>query len=341
MYFPLFPYSTLILRLIAIGIRIALSSNNLLLIWVGIEVNLLSFIPLISASNNNQETEARVKYFLIQAVRSGVFLFTIASILNKYKLTLPIDVAQILLFLSIRIKAGIAPCYFWFPQVINAMNWLMCLLLSTTQKFIPLLLIFNLILVWSPYLLLSVCVLNRLVGSIGGLNQTQIRPLLAYSSIGHISWIVTIRAFSSASRFSYFSIYILITSRIILLIISTHKTNTGQFNISILNTSNATLLLILSFLSLAGLPPLLGFFPKWLVISYLSSVSPLFIAILMSGSLVTLFYYLLIFFSRNLNSMKNIKTTTKTYTLPFIASISISSILLLITIYALARINKS
>ncbi len=296
----------------------AISSNRWLLIWVGLELNLLSFIPLISASSINQETEASVKYFLVQAIGSATLLFILAA----YKLQKPL--IDTIMFMALALKAGMAPCYRWFPQVIASMDWFICLLLSTIQKLAPLLLLFGLINRWNSILLTTICFINRLVGGAGGLNQTQIRPLLAYSSIAHISWITAARAMIVVTALSYLFIYIVITIRIIALIMNISKTSTGQYNISLLISGSSILIMALSFLSLAGLPPLLGFLPKWIVMSLLSPTFPLLTAILILGSLITLFYYLLVVFSSNLNIMKRtiLSPTAQTQNLTLTLSVS-------------------
>lgn len=85
---------------------------------------------------------------------------------------------------------GIFPFHFWFPGVIAGLPWLSCLFLSTWQKVGPLFLIISLLEVnLITWLLLTFCVVasgSRLLGGLGGINQTQVRALLAYSSIGHL-----------------------------------------------------------------------------------------------------------------------------------------------------------
>lgn len=335
MIWTFLPYTILILSFMTTGIIMVLSSNNWLFLWIGLELNLLSFIPLISASSRNQETEASVKYFLVQAVSSGLLLFTITA-LKPDRL-----VMQTLLLIGLSIKAGMAPCYFWFPQVIASIDWLICFFLSTIQKFNPLFLLFSLVFGWAPLLILVICSTNRLVGGLGGLNQRQIRPLLSYSSIGHISWIVTSRTFMLSLRLCYFLVYLIITRSIILTIINITKTTTGQFNMTFQTPSGLSLFIILSFLSLAGLPPLLGFFPKWIVVSLLFQTSPLLRSILIIGSMVTLFYYLLVFFSSNVNTLKRVTLTFASQTQSLTSGLAILSLwLIFIILSALVILNK-
>ena len=307
MLFPILPYSTLILRTLTAGIIIVLTSNNWLLLWVGLELNLISFIPIISSSQSNQR-EARVKYFLVQAVGSGLMLTRIIIILVNRIIRFYHLIPNFILLIRLLIKTGIAPCHFWFPQVIIRLRWVLSLILTTIQKISPLFIILFLISLWTPLILILLCTLNRIIGGIGGLNQTQIRSLIAYSSIGHLSWIIGVGILLPVSGLIYFSLYVLITSTLIIFIISLNKSSTNQFNMSILIPQHLSLVLTINLLSLAGLPPLIGFFPKWMAIRILSNFSPVIVVILISGSLINLFYYLLIFFSITINTLKSSKT---------------------------------
>lgn len=330
MTLPLLPYLSLMLSLLFSSIVLLISSNNWLFMWVGLELNLIAFIPLISCTTNNQEVEARVKYFLVQAVRSGVLLFTLIINSSLLPHTPSTAHSSLILLLCLTIKAGMAPCFFWFPQVINSINWFTCLILSTLQKFNPLFLLFTLLFSWSTILVLIICAINRAVGGVGGLNQTQIRALLAYSSIGHMSWILAASGVSSSLSLSYLAIYILLTASIILIIIQLSKVRTNQFRVFLSSSLKLNAAILLSLLSLAGLPPLLGFFPKWSVMSLLSPISMFLVRVLVLGSLITLFYYLSVFFLRNIRRVKSTKPLY--FTQLFSSSLIFSSSMILVLI---------
>jgi NADH-ubiquinone oxidoreductase chain 2 len=136
------------------------------------------------------------------------------------------------------------------------------------------------------------------VGGVGGLRQTRIRPLLAYSSINHIGWIVSVRTCSCTIAIIYLTIYIFTTTLIVLTI--------NYFNRSSLETGvfllDAPQFYKLWFsaliMSLAGVPPFIGFFPKWATFVALTEAGLWAPAIaLLIGSLIALFYYLNITFS--------------------------------------------
>lgn len=257
----------------------ALSANHWVLVWLSLELNIISFLPIINSYNWNQEQEACLKYLLFQALGSRILL--LSSINTNLSL---------LILIAFLIKLGAAPFHFWFPPVIKSTPWIPSTLLLTWQKIAPLCLLFFLSTRKSTLLFLGG--INAIIGGVGGMNQSHLRPLLAYSSIGHIGWILTRIYMSPSISIFYITLYIFISLTII---VTAASTNT----LTVLRTKNKnnilTLILCVLLLSLAGLPPLAGFFPKLIVISSIKSfILPL---VLILGSLINLFYYLNIFFN--------------------------------------------
>lgn len=262
------------------------------------ELNLLSFIPLIARKQNIQETEAAVKYFIIQAVGRGLILtagimsVTISPAQTYY------TTINLIFILRMLIKLGVAPCHQWLPRVIARLNWPICLLLATWQKLSPLIILRVLAPRNIPALITFIAVLRAIIGGIGGVNQAQLRPLLAYSSIGHIGWIIIAIEIEITLLLLYLAVYITITFSLILLIIQTNKIN-SNFDNSLLPISTPIFLILITIIfRLGGLPPLLGFAPKWFIISILTA-KHIFITILIliCGRLINLFYYFNISFN--------------------------------------------
>ena len=307
-YIPLFRTTLFIGRLIAI------SSPHWIYLWMGLELNLLSFVPLLRRSLNYQESEAAVKYFLVQSLGRILLLLGILSI-NYFPLVIQYySVRKYILLGGLLIKIGVAPFHFWFPQVISMISWPLCIILTTWQKIVPLFIIISIININDLIFISFVVIIRALVGGFGGLNQTYIRSLLAYSRIGHIAWILRCIIFSLRIIWLYYIIYCFITLRIIFIIIIINQFS----SISSFIIKNIPFILILTFivllLSLGGLPPLLGFVPKLMVITNLIGVISIgLIFILILGSLINLYYYLLIVFSSilvvNIKQVVNIKFT--------------------------------
>ena len=207
---------------------------------------------------------------------------------------------------GLRLKIGVFPFHFWFPRVMAGLPWLSCLLLATWQKIAPLFLIISLFEAsFISWLLLTFCLIvsgSRLLGGVGGINQTQVWALLAYSSIGHLGWIIYAGLHRSWAIAFYFGAYVLIPLCLFLALwlrdLSYSKT---LAKVSFF--SYPVFLVVVILLSLGGLPPLLGFISKWLVISVgtPSSLSIFFIYLLILGSLIRLFYYQSLFFPLFLN----------------------------------------
>ncbi len=263
--------------------------------WIILEINILRFIPLIIATKSNQETEASIKYFLTQALGSILILLGISIIYQPIIKNLPTWT----IITAIFIKLGIAPCHFWYPSVIASLSWINCLTLSTWQKLAPLsLLIITTYKTQSRIILAITAIINALVGGIIGINQTHLRPLLAYSSIGHIGWITSILSINKSSFcIIYFIIYSLIVIPIFLMInIINSKTIKTIYNIFKINTVTAIIIAI-CLLSLAGIPPLTGFIPKLIIIFSLIETNYVILIFLLIGAYINLYYYLNITFN--------------------------------------------
>lgn len=299
------PSSILFIIILIIGSLISLSSNNWLYLWIGIELNLLSFIPLIARNKQYQETQAAVKYFIIQAVGRGLILTAAIILINNISIYTFTYIPQIIFIIRIIIKLGIAPFHQWLPHVISALPWIKCILLATWQKLSPLIIILFIIPKSITNIILICVIIRAIIGGIGGLNQSQLRPLLAYSSIGHIAWIFSISSIQPNTVLLYFFIYVIITIRLIRLLYSIYLNQSRtDANLTFIN-NNIRFLIILVLLRLGGLPPILGFIPKWITINTLifNNIYIVLIPLIM-GTLINLFYYLNILFNMILSGPK-------------------------------------
>ena len=103
------PYYFFFLTTLFIGTLISISSYNWLYVWIGLEINLISFIPLVISSGIDRETESRLKYFLVQAMGSGLLLFGSLVLIRSPNSIIPGWVATYMIIFSLIIKLGIAP----------------------------------------------------------------------------------------------------------------------------------------------------------------------------------------------------------------------------------------
>nr|NP_009251.1 NADH dehydrogenase subunit 2 [Platynereis dumerilii]AAF02688.1 NADH dehydrogenase subunit 2 [Platynereis dumerilii] len=307
------PSSLLFFSTTTMGTLMVLSSNNWLLLWMGMELNLLSFVPLIASSQLFQETEASVKYFIIQAIGSGVMLMAGVMSMSAPSSALMKHTTSLMFLLSMVVKLGMAPCHQWLPHVMSSMSWLMCLVLSTWQKVSPLMMLNTI----TPHNITAyitfIAMASAIVGGLGGANQSQMRALLAYSSIGHMGWMLMAIQFSSSIFSLYFMTYLIITSSLMLMMFNVSSFNSNfNSNIAQMSYISFAMMMIMMF-SLGGLPPFLGFLPKWMIINTMTAKEMFLILItLITGSLLNLFYY----FSMLFNFITMMKTCSNSAPTP-------------------------
>nr|YP_010736138.1 NADH dehydrogenase subunit 2 [Postolata guangxiensis]WEL36024.1 NADH dehydrogenase subunit 2 [Postolata guangxiensis] len=280
------PNKFLFLFLMISSTCMVLSSSNWLMTWMGLEINMLGFIPLMFLKETANESETAVKYLIPQSMGSTVFIASAAISLYS-------DSIQPLMPMAMCLKLGAAPLHFWFPPVMAGLPLLPAFILLTWQKIAP---IFTISAI-SPTLTTKISLIasiSALWGGIGGMNQTDIRSLLTYSSIAHTGWMLA----SINSTAPVLSVYIMTYVLINLSIYTTLTSTSTKFHKQLLapKESYNSLLLAASILSLGGLPPLTGFIMKLLVINY-TQTSLLIISTLIVGALISLFYYLSLTFS--------------------------------------------
>nr|QZK22325.1 NADH dehydrogenase subunit 2 [Amitermes sp. WA_135] len=292
--------STKVLLLITLvsGMLVSVSSNSWLGAWMGLEINLMSFIPLMSNVKNMYNTEASLKYFIVQVLASATLLFMVVmKTLTEDLFTFEGSMyTPMIICTPLLLKSGAAPFHWWFPGVMEGLSWENCALLMTVQKAAPLMLMSYLIDINA--FTLSIILMSTIVGAIGGMNQTSMRKILTYSSINHTGWMLIALTTSENLWMVYFMIY----STLALTVVSAIKLSGVSFINQTMMTNKETKLMkfmmFTSLLSLGGLPPFLGFLPKWIVIQAMiaNNMTPL-ATIVVVTSLITLYYYLKISYS--------------------------------------------
>nr|AAD51540.1 NADH dehydrogenase subunit II [Elgaria coerulea] len=308
--------SILILNL-ATGTIITMSSYHWLLAWMGLELNTMAILPIISKSHHPRATEASTKYFLTQAAASALILF--ASIMNAQTtgqwniLQLENPLAQTLLTVALAMKLGLAPTHFWLPEVLQGTSFKTTLIIITWQKLAPTTLM---LLTWNQTSMLTITTmgaLSVLIGGLGGLNQTQLRKIIAFSSIAHLGWMATIITKSNKLALLNLTMYILISTPLMLSLIFTSMKTTQDLTTTWTTSPLLTTLMMMTLLSLGGLPPLTGFLPKWLTLEELltQNMTPLATTLAMT-TLLSLFFYMRLSYSLSMTIAPNpTKITSK------------------------------
>nr|AEB39294.1 NADH dehydrogenase subunit 2 [Allobates talamancae] len=329
------PYAlSMIISSLALGTMITFTSFHWILAWIGLEINTLAIIPLMTKTPHPRSIEAATKYFLTQAAASALILFSCAMnawLLGEWTIHNLINpTSAILLSIAISTKLGLAPFHFWMPEVLQGLTLKTGWILSTWQKLAPMAILLQLSQSVNTILMLTLGLLSILVGGWGGVNQNQIRKILAFSSIAHFGWMIIILKISPQLSLLNFVLYIIMTSTLFYMFIIVNSTNISQLATTWAKIPTLTALSLLSLLSLSGLPPLTGFMPKWLIAQELikQDLTALSFLILML-TLLSLFFYLRLTYTLSLTMAPNSSISASLWPLKKKNAISI---LLLLTL---------
>nr|YP_009946491.1 NADH dehydrogenase subunit 2 [Stenocephalemys sokolovi]QOE76222.1 NADH dehydrogenase subunit 2 [Stenocephalemys albipes]QOE76235.1 NADH dehydrogenase subunit 2 [Stenocephalemys albipes]QOE76261.1 NADH dehydrogenase subunit 2 [Stenocephalemys sokolovi] len=296
---------TMIYFTIFMGPIITMSSSNLLLMWVGLELSLLAMVPLLINKKNPRSTEAATKYFITQATASMIIL--LAIILNYKQLGTWMFQQQTnnliltMTLISLSMKLGLAPFHYWLPEVTQGIELHTGLILLTWQKIAPLSILFQIYNLINPTITMVLAILSIFMGAWGGLNQTQMRKIMAYSSIAHMGWMLAIITFNPSLTLLNLLIYIILTIPMFMML--KLNSSTTMNSISLLWNKTPTTLTMMSIilLSLGGLPPLTGFLPKWIIITELLKNNCIILTTMMAMmALLNLFFYTRLIYSISL-----------------------------------------
>nr|YP_010948299.1 NADH dehydrogenase subunit 2 [Lutjanus synagris]WMI35067.1 NADH dehydrogenase subunit 2 [Lutjanus synagris] len=294
---------------LGLGTTITFASSHWLLAWMGLEMNTLAIIPLMAQHHHPRAVEATTKYFLTQATAAAMLLF--ASTTNAW-LTGQWDIQQMshplpitMITIALALKIGLAPTHAWLPEVLQGLDLTTGLILSTWQKLAP----FALLLQIQPTnssLLILLGLMSTLIGGWGGLNQTQLRKILAYSSIAHLGWMILVLQFSPSLTLLTLLTYFIVTFSTFLVFKLNKATNINTLAISWAKAPALTSLTPLVLLSLGGLPPLTGFMPKWLILQELTKQDLAPTATLAAlTALLSLYFYLRLTYAMTLTISPN------------------------------------
>ena len=333
-------------NLIIFSLFLMFSANNLIAFFILLELQSLALYILAAFKYYSTfSTEAALKYFILGAISSVLIGLGISFIygltgsfnfqeiyLNFFFLNLEILdnqffffslLGSLFIFIGFFFKLGIAPFHMWLPDVYEGVSTITTLFFSVFPKFTIFIVFFNFLFnvfgiffnFW-VYLFLFSALLSSIIGTFGGLTQIKIKRLLAYSSINHVGFLLiglTLNSYLGLiSSFIYLFIYVILSFSLFSIILVLRKTNFIKFkriyDLKNLLFSNYVLAwcFILNLFSIAGIPPLLGFFAKLNIFySLLNNNSFFIVFFFLILSMFSSFYYLrmikLIFFDINSN----------------------------------------
>ncbi len=315
-------YPILILSSV-LGMMIMIGSNDLIVFYMGLELQSLALYVLATFNRDNlKSSEAGLKYFVLSALSSGLLLYgcsliygfsgstnfnIIASQLNSNEYALTFGIVFILVGLAFKISA--VPFHMWAPDVYEGSPTTVTLFFTMVPKIAALTVFIrflyvpfqNLIDQWQM-ILIFLSIASMLFGAIAAIGQTNIKRLIAYSSIGHIGYALAGLASVSnegiQSSIIYITIYIIMNLGLFSCLLMMRRKNEYYENLEDLSglSKNHPLIsisLLIILFSLAGIPPLAGFFAKFYIFKAVIEQSMYFLAIVgLLSTVIAAFYYL-------------------------------------------------
>nr|YP_008379139.1 NADH dehydrogenase subunit 2 [Saguinus oedipus]AGM47659.1 NADH dehydrogenase subunit 2 [Saguinus oedipus] len=321
------------------GTAITILSSHWFLIWMGLELNMLAIIPVLAKNMKPRSTEASTKYFLTQATASLILLMAIILnnlISGQWSINPPLSMLSTIMLIALTMKLGMTPFHFWLPEVAQGIPLIPAMIILTWQKLAPMSIMIQISSSMNTSVLLMISVLSIMAGSWGGLNQTQLRKILAYSSITHMGWMLAVLHYSPNITILTLTIYILLTTSSFL----TFYSNSNVTTLSLSHTWNKLTWMMpmipLMMMSLGGLPPLTGFSPKWTIMLELTKNNYLTLPLMMALlTLMNLYFYMRLTYSISMTMFPTSNNTKINWQLkhikpmPLLSPLMISSTLLL------------
>nr|YP_010363551.1 NADH dehydrogenase subunit 2 [Atkinsoniella wui]UNZ12652.1 NADH dehydrogenase subunit 2 [Atkinsoniella wui] len=262
-----------------IGVMVCICSNNWMMMWSGLEISLISFLPLM-ISSNSLSSESMMKYFIIQGMSSSILMFGIMFMMMMVKFSI------FILSISLMLKIGMAPFHNWVLSVVEGINYKSIFILLSLMKISPLM-----ILSYINITMWIAVILSLVVGATLGINQNSMRKILAYSSIYNLGFTC-----SCMNEMSLWLLYMMIYSfMLICIILLIKKMNIYYLNQIMINEFNLSnkICFWLMMMSFGGVPPMLGFMSKLMLFEFMILNNQMFVLMIMLlSSLIVMFYYI-------------------------------------------------
>uniref|UniRef100_UPI0030FDF741 NADH dehydrogenase subunit 2 n=1 Tax=Vespula orbata TaxID=2684586 RepID=UPI0030FDF741 len=281
--------------------------TNYIHLWIMMEINTMLLISLMSMYTKN--FKATFNFFMIQSISSIMLIMLMFMKNNFYSYSL----FNFLLIMMFSLKLGLFPFHFWPPLINMNLNWMLIFIMSTTQKFIPLLIFYSFFNQINNKMIMNVIITltisSSLVTTIMNYNETNFKKIMTYSSTNHLSWMIFILLFDLSMFFIYFLIYFL---SMIFLCLFFNKIDIKTFfdlnKLHFFNYKKINLIISLNILIISALPPFLTFLIKMNTMkimienySYLSSLTLTLI------STFTLIFYMNMIIKINMMEMLKMK----------------------------------
>ena len=269
------------LTLVSFSVLLGLRRTSLFISWLALELNLISFIIWIL--RRKEEASLIIKYFLVQRIGSIIFLLRILLFMFS-------EFSLFLIYFSLVLKLGFAPAHVWVVNILPKFSNLTIVLLISVQKILPLFILLRITQIWILYF---VFISGLAVGLVGALHQVCWKKIIAYSSIFSGSWLLL---GACAIYSSYFFLMIYTLGILLILLRQGHVNNRIVLNLKLSKVSVCGF--SAGLLRIAGIPPLVGFFGKIiLVLESFKAFSEFIIALIIILSIFIVYVYIRLFYN--------------------------------------------
>ena len=348
------PEFSILFLISVVGMLLMISSNNLLSLFMSMELQSLALYILVSFSRDDFiSSEAGVKYFIIGSLSTCIFLFGTSLIYglvgstsfndislfmsDLYATPTMLIIGLIFILVSLSLKISAAPFHMWTPDVYQGAPSIVTTLLSTLPKIAAFgvlirLLVYpfgEIIIDWGKILII-LSITSMLIGSLGALRQTDLKRLMAYSTINHIGFILMALIPGSEDGITssiciYLIFYITMNLGMFLFILNMQRDQISVTSIKDLSGLYKTQPLMAGCLSIilfsmAGIPPMAGFIGKLIILNIIIDNNLFFLAVVaVLTSVIAAFYYIRliksIFFDDPIDDLDNISSNHSKYML--------------------------
>nr|QLD96959.1 NADH dehydrogenase subunit 2 [Chiropterargas confusus] len=269
----------LMINMMIMSIMMALSSSSLFYLWMTLEINMMSFVPML-LKKDQLSSYSMFIYFIIQTFSSSIFIMTI------YALQMPnYWLISLLVTLSMSMKLAAAPFHMWLTEMSEGVSLHALGIALTLQKIIPL----YIMSMFQNNILILFIMACAIMGSMGGFNQFSIHKLLVYSSVTHMAWMMCLIKCNNSNWLIYLMTYMM---SLMMLVYVLNKMNYFHFLHSNFITNELKLMTIILLLAVGGMPPTAGFFMKWMSLKLIMFYMPMISLILILSSLINMYLYM-------------------------------------------------
>jgi NADH-quinone oxidoreductase subunit N len=315
-----------LLLLSSVGMMVMASANNLMTLYMGLELQSLAIYVLAAfARDDVRSSEAGLKYFILSALASGLLLYGISltygfsgsmdfghiaqAVTDPAGVSAGLTVGIAFVIAGLAFKLSAVPFHMWTPDVYEGAPTSVTAFMSTAPKVAPFVVLLRVMfgpfghvaVEWQPIIVL-VSIASMLLGSFAAIAQTNIKRLMAYSSIGHMGYALIGLAAGTATGVRgvliYLLTYIIMSAGVFACIVAMRRRGLAIEKISDLgglakNDLTLAVLMTIFMLSMGGVPPFAGFFGKLFVFESAVDTNMWTLAVIgMLTSVVALFYYL-------------------------------------------------